>query len=53
MKSFSADLTPEILSYIDRTFHPEDRILANARTLAEKADIPQIQVGPMDALISK
>ncbi len=50
MKNFSATLSPEVNAWIEKTFHPEDPILAEIRTRSVERGLPQIHVGPMDGL---
>ena len=40
---------PDINDYVETLFHPEDKILKEAREQTKKGGLPLIQVGPMDA----
>lgn len=50
MKDYSAKADDKLNRYLVRTFHPEDPVLKEARERSLKAGLPEIQVGPMDAL---
>ena len=50
MKNFSAEITPAVGNFIDRTFLPEDPVLHEIRERAEKRGLPPIHVGAMDGL---
>ncbi len=50
MKNYEAETTPEILKYLEKTFHPEDPVLIEIRKRSDKAGLPPIQVGSMDGL---
>ena len=42
---------PEISSYVEKLFRPEDETLARVRKASLAAGLPEIQVGPMDGLL--
>jgi len=48
-KSFGCS-DPQIISYVEKTFAPEDEILKNVKETSIKAGLPPIQLGSMDAL---
>lgn len=50
MKAFGATNEEKILSYLEKTFQPEDKVLRDTREGLVKNGLPQIQVGPMDGL---
>jgi caffeoyl-CoA O-methyltransferase len=50
VKNWSAHITPEISDYLEKTFRPEDPVLAEIRNRSTNRGLPQIQVGPMDGL---
>lgn len=50
MKDYSAKADDKLNRYLVRTFKPEDPVLKEARERSLKAGLPEIQVGPMDAL---
>jgi caffeoyl-CoA O-methyltransferase len=49
-KQIAAANNPKIIEYLEKTFHPEDEVLRTIREIGEKAGLPMIQVGAMDAL---
>lgn len=48
-KSFGAS-DPKLTEYAERVFEPEDAILKEVRSRSAREGLPEIQVGPMDAL---
>ncbi len=48
-KSFGCS-DPKIISYVEKTFAPEDGILKKVREVSIKQGLPPIQLGSMDAL---
>lgn len=50
MKHFSAVRDEKLVRYLQRVFRPEDSELKEARERSQKAGLPDIQVGAMDAL---
>jgi caffeoyl-CoA O-methyltransferase len=50
MKAFGATNSEKIFNYLERTFHPEDKVLRDTRENLVHEGLPAIQVGPMDAL---
>jgi caffeoyl-CoA O-methyltransferase len=50
VKDYSAKADETLNRYLVRTFHPEDPVLRETRERSLKAGLPEIQVGPMDAL---
>jgi caffeoyl-CoA O-methyltransferase len=50
VKDYSADHDAGLLRYLNRVFRPEDPVLKEARERSLKAGLPEIQVGPLDAL---
>ena len=50
MKDYSARPDDKLGRYLARVFHPEDPVLKEARERSLKAGLPEIQLGPMDAL---
>lgn len=48
-KSFGC-ADPKIISYVEKTFAPEDGVLKKTRESSVKAGLPPIQLGSMDAL---
>ena len=50
MKDYSAKADDRLTRYLTRVFKPEDADLKEARERSLKAGLPEIQVGPMDAL---
>jgi caffeoyl-CoA O-methyltransferase len=50
VKNYSADNAAGLLRYLNRVFRPEDPVLKEARERSLKAGLPEIQVGPLDAL---
>jgi len=50
VKDYSAKADDKLNRYLVRTFHPEDPVLQETRERSQKAGLPEIQVGPMDAL---
>lgn len=49
MKTYSTS-SPELESYVERVFHPEDPILNEIRARSANAGLPDIHVGKMDGL---
>jgi len=50
VKEYSAENDAGLLRYLNRIFRPEDPVLKEARERSLKAGLPEIQVGPLDAL---
>ncbi|MBI3857605.1 MAG: O-methyltransferase [Planctomycetes bacterium] len=50
VKHYGAGNGEKLLRYLERVFRPEDAALKDARERSRKAGLPDIQVGPMDAL---
>lgn len=50
VKDYSGGNDPKLQRYLSRIFSPEDPALKEARERSLKAGLPEIQVGPMDAL---
>jgi caffeoyl-CoA O-methyltransferase len=50
MKSFSAQSTPKLSQYLEKTFHPQDEVLVEIRERAQKNELPNIHVAEMDGL---
>jgi len=50
VKDFSGGNDEKLLGYLARVYEPEDEVLKEARERSLKAGLPEIQVGPMDAL---
>ncbi len=50
MKSYSAPESEKTGHYLEKTFAPEDAVLAEIRERSHAKRLPGIQVGPMDAL---
>jgi caffeoyl-CoA O-methyltransferase len=50
VKDFSGGNDEKLLRYLARVYEPEDAVLKEARERSLKAGLPEIQVGPMDAL---
>ena len=50
MKNYAAESDAGVLRYLNRVFKPEDPVLKEARERSLKAGLPEIQVGPLDAL---
>jgi caffeoyl-CoA O-methyltransferase len=49
-KSFAAE-GAALADYVERTFHPEDEVLADIRKRAAAAGLPAIHVSPFDGLL--
>jgi caffeoyl-CoA O-methyltransferase len=50
VKDYSAKSDDKLSRYLTRLFRPEDPVLKETRERSLKAGLPEIQVGPMDAL---
>ena len=50
MKDYSAKADDKLSRYLVRVFTPEDPVLRETRERSLRAGLPEIQVGPMDAL---
>ena len=50
MKDFSGGNDEKLVRYLSRVYEPEDHALAGTRERSLEAGLPEIQVGPMDAL---
>jgi len=50
MKDFSGGNDEKLVRYLSGVYAPEDAVLREARERSLKAGLPEIQVGPMDAL---
>jgi predicted O-methyltransferase YrrM len=50
VKDYSAKSDDKLTRYLARVFRPEDPVLKEARERSLKSGLPEIQVGPMDAL---
>jgi predicted O-methyltransferase YrrM len=50
VKDYSARPDVKLTRYLVRVFRPEDPVLQEARERSRKAGLPEIQLGPMDAL---
>ena len=50
MKDYSAKADDKLNRYLVRVFTPEDPVLRETRERSLRAGLPEIQVGPMDAL---
>jgi caffeoyl-CoA O-methyltransferase len=50
VKDYGAKPDDKLSRYLTRIFKPEDALLKDARERSLKAGLPEIQVGPMDAL---
>ncbi len=50
MKDYSGGNDEKLVRYLSRVYAPEDAVLKEARERSLKAGLPEIQVGPMDAL---
>jgi caffeoyl-CoA O-methyltransferase len=50
MKSYSAQVTPEIGAYLEQTFTPQDLVLKEIVARSKAKGLPQIHVAPMDGL---
>jgi len=50
VKDYSARTDDQLARYLTRVFKPEDPALREARERSLKAGLPEIQVGPLDAL---
>ena len=50
MKDFSGGNDEKLVRYLSGVYAPEDAVLKEARERSLKAGLPEIQVGPMDAL---
>lgn len=41
---------PKVVDYVEKLLRPEDRVLVEARKYSAESGLPEIQVGPLDAL---